>query len=189
MSLPDPPMRLDLFSNPEFDRGASRITELAWIILQGLLFGSWIPGSGWRRVLLRLFGAKIGQGVVLKPGITVKFPWRLDVGDHVWIGEKAWIDNLAPVTIGSHSCVSQGAYLCTGSHNWNDLHFSLITRPIIIGRGCWVGAFARLAPGCEMENGAIITMNALGSGHIKAGEIRFADGATRQRSLTSTEPQ
>ena len=134
-------MRLDKFKNPEFDRGASRFTEMLWIVLQGFLFSSWLPGSAWRRTLLRMFGARIGKGVVIKPRVNVKFPWRLVIGDFVWIGEQVWIDNLEMVTVGSHSCLSQGVYLCTGSHNWADPSFGLITQPIKIGEGCWVGAF------------------------------------------------
>lgn len=181
MTEPNPMMRLDLFSNSEFSRGASRLTELLWILLSGLLVTSWLPGSGWRVWLLRTFGAQIGRGVVVKPGVSVKFPWRLHVGDHVWIGERVWIDNLAEVTIGSHSCVSQGAYLCTGSHDWAEQHFGLVTRPIMIGRGCWVGAFACLAPGTVMEDGAVLSMTALGVGKLMAGRIHRKDGSSQPR--------
>ena len=129
MTDPTPIMRLDLYRNPHFPRGATRLTELVWIVLSGLLVASWLPGSGWRTFLLRLFGARIGQGVVIKPHVSIKFPWRLIVGNHVWIGERVWIDNLAEVAIGSNSCISQGAYLCTGSHDWSDSRFGLVTRP------------------------------------------------------------
>ena len=83
-------MRLDTFSAASFERGASRITEAFGLLVSGILVLSWLPGSGWRVWLLRAFGARIGQGVVLKPGVRVKFPWRLEVGDHSWIGEDVW---------------------------------------------------------------------------------------------------
>lgn len=180
-----PLMRLDLFENPGFSRGASRWTELAWLVLSALAFSTWLPGSGWRAVLLRGFGATVGQGVVIKPHVTVKFPWRLVLGDHVWIGERVWIDNLDQVTVGAHSCLSQGAYLCTGSHDWSDPRFGLITRPITLGQGCWVGAQANLAPGTVLEDGAILAMGALGQGRLGAGQIRLADGSERVRPLAA----
>ena len=176
-------MRLDLFANPDFDRGASRLTEAAWLVLSGLLVSSWLPGSAWRRTLLRAFGAEIGMGVVIKPGVRVKFPWRLTIGDHVWIGEDVWIDNLAPVTIGAQSCISQGSYLCTGSHDWSDPRFALITRPIVIEGECWVGARACLAPGTAMEQGAVLTMGAVGRGRLGKWSVHGTDpgGAARNR--------
>ncbi|MGP6088753.1 WcaF family extracellular polysaccharide biosynthesis acetyltransferase [Antarctobacter jejuensis] len=179
--MTDPVQRLDLFENPEFDRGASKLTELLWMMVQGLVFGSWLPGSGWRAKLLRAFGAKIGQGVVIKPHVRVKFPWRLSVGNQVWIGERVWIDNLAQVTIQDHACISQGAYLCTGSHDWTDAKFALITRPITIGQGAWVGARSNVAPGCVLEDGAVLAMGALGSGQLAAMTVYRADGSTRPR--------
>lgn len=163
-------MRLDQFTNAEFQRGASRLVEALWLPLQALI-GSWIPGSAWRAALLRLFGARLGRGVVIKPRVRIKFPWRLQMGDHVWIGEGVWIDNLAPVRIGSHVCISQGAYLCTGSHDWRDPAFALRTVPITLQDHVWVGAFARLAPGCELQRGAVVAMGLTVSGRIPADTV------------------
>ena len=164
-------MRLDQFSNSNFDRGASRFKEAIWLVANGLLLSSWIPGSSWRCALMRAFGATVGNGVVIKPRLRVKFPWRLKIGDHVWIGEDVWIDNLDVVSIGSHSCISQGAYLCTGSHDWTDEHFGLITKPITVQEGCWVGAKACLTPGTIMESGAVLAMVSLGHGHLDGNKV------------------
>ena len=128
-------IRLQDFKNPEFSRGRPALIEAAWMVVQWLLVSSWIPGAAHRRFVLRLFGARIGAGVNLKPRLRVKFPWRLTVGAHSWIGEDVWIDNLAPVTIGSNCCLSQGAFLCTGSHDWSSPTFDLITRAITIEDG------------------------------------------------------
>ncbi|HCQ66712.1 MAG TPA: colanic acid biosynthesis acetyltransferase WcaF [Rhodobacteraceae bacterium] len=171
-------MRLDQFTNPDFDRGASKAKEALWIALDGLLLSSWLPGSGWRAALLRAFGASIGTGVVIKPRVRVKFPWRLALADHVWIGESVWIDNLDKVTIGAHTCLSQGAYLCTGSHDWTDPRFALVTKPIRIEGECWVGARATLAPGTIMETGAVLAMGGLGRGHIAGGMIHAGVAGT-----------
>tara|TARA_R100001132_G_C3252747_1_gene79368 strand:- start:82 stop:624 length:543 start_codon:yes stop_codon:yes gene_type:complete len=174
-------MQLDSFSSREFDRGASRSYEAAWLVLSGLLVASWLPGSGWRVLLLRAFGAQIGTGVVLKPGVRVKFPWRLAVGDHVWIGEDVWIDNLAKVTIGDHTCVSQGAYLCTGSHDWNRKSFDLITSPIVIGNHAWLGAEATLAPGAVMGEGTVLAMSAFGQGRMSDWTVYAGNPASPQK--------
>lgn len=154
-------MKLDRYSGSEFDRGSSRMKEILWNCCQAIFFSSFLPGSGWRVKLLRLFGACIGQGVIVKPGVKVKFPWRLAIADHCWIGENVWIDNLAMVTIGSSSCLSQGVYLCTGSHNWSKDTFDLIIKPIVIGEQVWVGAFCTVAPGVTIAPGSVCAIGSV----------------------------
>jgi putative colanic acid biosynthesis acetyltransferase WcaF len=144
------------FSNPQFSRGRSLVIEAMWLFIQWLLVSSWIPGAAHRRWVLRAFGARIGEEVDIKPGVRVKFPWRLEVGDHSWIGEDVWIDNLAQVTIGSDCCVSQGAYFCTGSHDWSRQSFDLIVRPIHVGAGAWIAARSVVGPGVTVGEGAVL---------------------------------
>jgi putative colanic acid biosynthesis acetyltransferase WcaF len=162
-------LRLDTFAatgQQGFTRGRPAFVEALWFIAQWLLVSSFLPGS-WHRVLvLRLFGARIGQGVVIKPRFRVKFPWRLDVGDHCWLGEDAWIDNLAQVSIGAHSVVSQSAYLCTGSHDWSRSDFALQCRPIELHEGSWVCARATLAPGTIVGEGTVVGLGAVASGKL-----------------------
>lgn len=153
--------QLDRYSPGNFDKGVSSLVYALWVILEGMLFGTWLPGSAWRRALLRAFGAKIGRGVVIKPRVQIKFPWRLEIGDHSWIGERTWIDNLGPVHIGKHVCISQGVYLCTGSHNWSSDAFDLIVKPIVISDHSWVGAFSRVGPGVEVPEGSVLTLGSL----------------------------
>lgn len=180
-------MRLDRFSSDSFDRGASRTKEALWLLASGLLFASWIPGSRWRRMLLKSFGSRIGHGVVLKPRMTVKFPWRLQIGDYAWIGENVWIDNLELVSIGAHACVSQGAYLCTGSHDWSLESFDLIVRPIEVGAHAWVGAQSVLTPGTVMGEGAVLTAASIGKGTLAAWTVYAGHPArsVRERSRSS----
>lgn len=148
-------MRLDRYSS-NLDRGASRLVDVVWLAANAVLLSSWLPGSAWRVQLLRAFGAKIGRGVVIKPGVRVKFPWRLTIGNHSWIGEDVWIDNLANVHIGEHVCVSQGAYLCTGSHDWTSESFDLITKSILLQNSVWVCAQATVGPGVVIGEGAVL---------------------------------
>lgn len=174
-------MRLDRYSAAGFDRGRPLAVEALWYLLGRQMLASILPGSGWRRALLRLFGARIGQGVVIKPGVRVKLPWRLQVGDHSWIGEGAWIDNLAEVTIGPHVCISQGAFLCTGSHDWGLSGFDLITRPIVLEEGSWVGARANVAPGVRLERFAILAMGSTATQDLRAMTICQGNPAVEVR--------
>lgn len=180
--------RLDTYSSSHFDRGAGRLKEIAWLCCQSLLFASNLPGSGWRRGLLRLFGATVGRGVVIRNRVRIKFPWRLSVGHHVWIGENVWIDNLAPVSLGDHTCVSQGAYFCTGNHDWSRETFDLREAPIHIGSHCWIGAAACLAPGSAMADGAVLTMASRLSGTAESDGVYDGVPARRVGTRPGCEP-
>jgi len=141
------------------------------LLVQWLFVASWIPGSKHRCTLLRLFGGKVGHGVAAKPGLKVKFPWKFTVGDYVWLGEDVWIDNLTEVEIGNHVCISQGAYLCTGSHDWGSETFDLITRPITVEDKAWVGAQAVLAPGTLVREAAVVGLGSVVGGELNAWHI------------------
>ena len=164
-------MRLDRFDNTDFERGRSRFVEGLWRLCEGLFLNSWLPGSKWRVLLLRAFGGKLGRGVVIKPHVRVKFPWKLSVGDHSWIGEGVWIDNLDQVSIGSHCCVSQGSYLCTGNHRWDRPEFDLETGPIVIEDQCWIGAMSRVGPGVTCRQGAVLSMGGMAVSDLDAWTI------------------
>lgn len=156
-------MRLDLYNNIEFKRGASRLKEIIWLLCGGLLITSWLPGSAWRVLLLRLFGAKIGYGVVIKPKFRVTFPWRMVVGNYCWIGEGVWFDNLAEICLGNHVCVSQGAYFCTGSHDWSKQGFNLIVKPIKVESHSWIGAMSKVGPGVTLGEGSVLSLGSVAS--------------------------
>jgi putative colanic acid biosynthesis acetyltransferase WcaF len=135
------------------------------------LLASPLPGTPWRKALLRTFGARLGAGGRIKPGLLVTFPWRLSIGDHCWLGEQLWIDNLAPVSLGDRVCLSQGAYLCTGNHDFRSPGFELRLGPITVGSNAWIAARAVLAPGCVIGTGAVVGLGAVVSGSVPAGAI------------------
>ena len=110
-----------------------------------------------KRGLLRVFGARIGRGVVIKPRVNVHFPWKLEIGDHAWIGEEVFILNLEPVTIGMHCCISQRAFLCTGNHDYRAEDMRYRNRPIFIADGGWVGAQVFIGPGVIIGRETVIT--------------------------------
>ncbi len=179
-------VRLTDFANSWYQAGRSRLWQAAWFFGGlPLLRSSLLPSSGLRVALLRWFGAVVGAGVVIKPGVRVKYPWRLKIGDHCWLGEDCWIDNLADVELGSDVCVSQGAYLCTGNHDWSDPAFGLILGPITLGRGSWVGARALLAPDVTLGEQAIAAAGSVVTKSIPAGMVYAGNPAVfvRERKV------
>ena len=157
---------------PNWHPGASFWVRTCWFCLGSPLISSrWLPGSAWRVQLLRLFGARIGGDCRLKPGLRVKFPWRLQVGQACWLAEDAWLDNLALITIGDRVCLSQGVYLCTGNHNYRSSGFDLLLGPINICDDSWIAARAVLAPGTVIGAGAVVALGAVVSGTVISGTI------------------
>lgn len=121
--------------------GASRVKQMLWFGVNVFFFLNPLNiFSGLKVFWLRLFGAQIGKGVVIKPSVNIKYPWKLTVGDNTWIGESAWIDNLCPVFIGNNVCISQGALLLTGSHDHTKTTFDFLANEIIVEDGVWLGA-------------------------------------------------
>ncbi len=151
---------LDLarFERPEILGNRAIVSRVLWYLCSLVFFQSGLPllPSSIKARILRLFGAQIGTGVVIKPRVTIKYPWFLTLGDHVWIGETAWIDNHTMVTIGSNSCISQGAYIFTGNHDWDDPAFAFFCKPVVIGEGVWVTAFQRVGPGTVIPSGVAV---------------------------------
>ena len=150
-------MQLRDYTTGGFDRGRPLWFEALWVVVKCLFFLNPVPWpSALRVALLRAFGAKVGQGVVVRSQVNVTFPWRLSVGDHVWIGEEALILSLAQVTLESNVCISQRTFLCTGSHDFRAPKFDLITKPITVRGGSWVAAQAFIAPGVEIGEGSMV---------------------------------
>jgi putative colanic acid biosynthesis acetyltransferase WcaF len=139
--------------------GRSYGVRALWLLVEAfVLLNPVVVSYRFKAAVLRLFGATIGDGLLIKPGVHVKYPWRLSVGDHCWLGERAWIDNMEDVTLGSDVVISQGAYLCTGNHDWSDPAMPLAPRPIRIDDGAWIGAFAKVAPGTTIAAGSVVAL-------------------------------
>lgn len=163
---------LSKYDNSWYNPGTNVILRLLWYYANLLVIkNTWNPLSGLRVVVLRMFGAKIGKGVVLKPGINIKYPWMLTIGDFSWIGEDVWIDNLAPVTIGANCCISQGAMLLCGNHNYRKPTFDLMVRPISVEDGAWVGAKCVLCPGVTVHSHSVISVGSVVTKDIEPYKI------------------
>ncbi len=184
-------VELGRYDNSWFDPGRSRFWQAAWFFA-GLpvLRSSWLPSSALRVRLLRWFGAEVGSGVVIKPGVRVKYPWRLKVGNHCWLGEDCWIDNLTRVELGTNVCLSQGAYLCTGNHDWSDPAFGLILGPITLENGSWVGARVFVAPNVTIGEHAVAAAGSVVTKSIPAWKVYAGNPAVfvRNRQLSEHSP-
>ncbi len=150
-------INLSKFNNASYSRGVPRWKEAFWWLCRPLVFATWFPvPSPLKVAVLRFFGAKIGTGVVIRSRVNITMPWRVEIGDHVWLGDEVLILSLERVRIGSHVCISQRAFLCTGNHDFKSEGFDLITKPIEIGDSCWVGACAFIGPGAVLPPGTLV---------------------------------
>ena len=135
----------------------NRISRVLWGVVATFLFRfSPRPLHGWRSFLLRMFGATIGHGVHVYPGVKIWAPWNLDLGDECGIASGAILYSKGKITIGRKAVISQGAQLCSGTHDYNDPGFKLITMPIFIGDHAWVAADAFVHPGITIGEGCVI---------------------------------
>ena len=152
-------MDLGAFDNSSYSPGAGPVKRLLWYVTNAVVFDSWlVPAYSIKARILRWFGARVGRGLVIKPRVNIKYPWRLRIGDDVWIGEGAWIDNLGDVELADDVCLSQGAFLLTGNHDYRDPRFGLVVKGIHIERGAWVGARSTVCPGVRMARNSILVV-------------------------------
>ena len=119
------------------------------------------PFNGLRIFFLKIFGAKLGSGVVIKPNVNIKYPWKVEIGNNVWIGEQVWIDNLGKVKIGDNVCLSQGAMLLCGNHNYKKVEFDLVVGNITLEEGVWIGAHSVVCPGVSCKSHSILSVNSV----------------------------
>jgi len=160
--------KLNTFDNRTFIKGASELKVMMWYLVNHIFINSFLPLSSLKKFFLRLFGASIGKGVLIKPFVNIKYPWKLIIGNDVWIGERVWIDNLDTVTIGNNVCISQGAMLLCGNHNYKKSHFDLITAPILLEEGVWICAKAIVGPGTVCEKGSILSPNSFANTNLSS---------------------
>jgi putative colanic acid biosynthesis acetyltransferase WcaF len=159
-----------------------------WFVFNSFfLKNKYNPFSRLKVMVLRLFGAKIGKGVVIKQSISVKYPWKLSVGDYVWIGENVWIDNLDQVTIGDHVCISQGALLLCGNHDYKKSSFDLIVKPIELKKGVWIGAQSTVVQGVICYEHSVLGVQSVATNNLSAFTIYQGNPACEIRKRTIDE--
>ncbi|MDV3128669.1 putative colanic acid biosynthesis acetyltransferase [Mycobacterium sp. 21AC1] len=164
---------LEGFTGRGYDRGRGLPIQILWLMSRGLLMRWWCPNRA-RIGMLRLFGAKIDGGVIVRHEVKIHWPWKLEVGHNSWIGEEVWILNLEQVTIGSNTCISQGVFLCTGSHDRRSPTFEFDNAPVVVGDSVWVAAKASVLRGVRVGDGATVGATALVTADVSAGTTVLA---------------
>jgi putative colanic acid biosynthesis acetyltransferase WcaF len=159
------------YNNSHFETGSGPLKRILWHFVSGVFFKSFFHFYGLKVFLLKLFGAEIGMNVLIKPNVNIKYPWNLIVGNNVWIGEEVWIDNLVTVQIGNNVCVSQGAMLLCGNHNFSKPTFDLITGTIILEDGVWIGAKSVVGPNVVCHSHSVLSVNSVASKDLQAYSI------------------
>jgi len=159
-------------SNIGLDRGVSKWKEAIWYLVKVVFFLTAIPyPNTLKRKLLMLFGAKVGKGVIIKPRVNIHFPWKLKIGDNVWIGEEASLLNFELLTIGDNVCISQRAFLCGGNHDFKQPQMPYRNGRITLMDGCWIGASVFIAPGVVVGTDSIVTAGSIISSSIESNGI------------------
>ena len=154
-------VNLSKFDNSWYKPG-NAFKRFVWYFKNIFLFKTSLPWPNSLKIMtLKFFGAKVGSNVLIKPNVNIKYPWLLEIGTNVWIGEEVWIDNLAKVTIGNNVCLSQGAMLLCGNHDYKKETFDLIVKPIILEDGVWVGARSVVCPGVTMKSHSVLSVGSV----------------------------
>jgi len=148
---------LSLYKTPDGFRGKSKITVQLWWVVYTLFFR---PSPqvlyGWRRFLLRCFGAKIGKNVIVRPSVQITYPWKITIGDNSWIGDEVVLYSLGEIKIGENSVISQRSYICTGTHDYLSQEFKILSKKIVIGSKCWLATDVYVAPSVTIGNNTVV---------------------------------
>ena len=164
-------MKLNTFQNTWYKPG-NPIKRMLWYITNFFFFNSYyFPFSRVKVILLKLYGSSIGEKVIIKPNVNIKYPWNITVGNNVWIGEGVWLDSLGEIIIGNNVCISQGAYLLTGSHNYKKNSFDLIIGNILIEDGVWIGAKSIVCPGITCNESAVLSVGSVATKNLESFTI------------------
>lgn len=171
------------YNNSWYKPGRNLFTQFLWYWINIIFFKSSIfTNSSLKVFLLRIFGCKAGKGIVIKPNVNIKYPWRLTIGNYVWIGENAWIDNLDDISIGSNVCISQGAMLLCGNHNYTKETFDLFIGKINLEDGSWIGAKSIVCPGVTCFSHSILTAGSVATKDLDAFYIYQGNPAIKVKN-------
>jgi putative colanic acid biosynthesis acetyltransferase WcaF len=162
---------LSKFNNDWYNPG-NKLKIITWFLCNSIFINNYLPIPVSIKILiLKIFGAKIGKNVMIKPKVNIKYPWFLEIGNNVWIGEMAWIDNFVKVLIEDNVCISQGAMLLTGNHDYKKHTFDLIPKEIHLEKGVWIGAKAIVCGGVRCKSHSVLSVNSVTSKNLEPYKI------------------
>lgn len=169
---------LSKFVLPDNFRGKNAVIVQLWWLVQAVFFKTSPQiAYGWRRFLLRLFGADIGEKVILRPSVTVTYPWKVKIGDYSWIGDNVGLYSLGEIVIGKNVVVSQKSYVCTGSHDYLKVDFPIFAKKITIHDECWLGTDVFVAPGITINKGTVVGARSSVYKNLPANKVCFGNPA------------
>lgn len=170
--------RLDEFKLPRGFRGRSAFIVQLWWIVQATFF-AWSPQFmfAWRNAMLRLFGARIGKQVQIRPSVRITYPWKLSIGDYSWVGDHVELYTLGDISIGCHTVISQRSYICTGSHDYTKRSFDIYAKPIVIGDEVWIASEVFISPGVTIADGCVVGVRSVVLDDLPRGKICYGNPA------------
>lgn len=178
-------VNLAKYNNASFNPGGFFIARALWYAVNFLIFKSSVfPFSKLKVLLLRCFGGKVGNMVIIKPNVNIKYAWNLHIANNCWIGENVWIDNLALVSIEQNVCISQGAMLLTGNHNYLKESFDLLVAGITLQEGVWIGANSVVCPGITAMSHSVLTVSSVATKNLDAYAVYQGNPAIKIRERT-----
>ena len=148
---------LSAFSGSAYFTFPRKIKLGTWLCAQNIIFKSAFFPSSLRPLLLKLFGASVGRGVIIRRGVRVHFPWNLEIGDYCWIGEEVWFINHEKVSIGSNVCISQRSIVCSGGHDYQSTSLEYAHKPVVIKDGAWICLDAKVLPGVTIGQCSVVS--------------------------------
>lgn len=166
-----PELNLGGHSGVLYDKGRNRGWQVLWFVTSKLIFEKWWLPASVRPRILRAFGANVGEGVYIRNDVRIHWPWKISLGSNVWVGEDAWLLNLAPVDIGANTCISQAVMLIAGSHRRQDPHFEHANAPIVIGERVWLCARSTVLAGSQIGSGVVVGAGLTVRGQIKPDSV------------------
>jgi putative colanic acid biosynthesis acetyltransferase WcaF len=166
------------FSVPKNFRGKSAWVVQLWWIVQSTLFG-WSPQFlyEWRNFLLRLFGAQIGKGVKIRSSARITYPWKLEIGNHSWVGDDTELYTLGTVKIGNNVAIAHRVYLCTGTHDYQAIAFDIKSYDVVIEDEVWIPNDVFVAPGVTIGRGTVVGVRSTVLHDLPAGKICYGSPA------------
>lgn len=184
-----PRVDLSRFNNADYEVGAGALKYTLWYFVNALFFlNPCFPFRSPKPALLRLFGARVGKGVVIHPGVNIKFPWKLSIGDHVWIGQRAWLDNIDQLTIRDHVVISQGGMIIQGSHDYKKPDYPTLHKPVVLEEGSWVGAGALVMLGVTLKSHSVLAAGSVATKDLEPYTIYQGNPALPVRERVIDAP-